>query len=115
MLTCCHSYLLEIQLVEERTKDPGWKPVLTSLSPAQYGRLMSAVNIDFNQARIAEIVAQEMSSVATNQFRCDHVVEALKNLVENGTLEHLIDAGETAYYPLRNLPLLSCNRWLLMQ
>ena len=72
-------HFVEIQLVEERTKDPDWKPVLATMSPAQYGKVIRSVSIDFNQARIAECLAQ---AIANNGFRCDHVVEALKNSSE---------------------------------
>lgn len=70
----------EIKLVENRTKDPAWLPILASATPSQYGTVINAVSIDFDKCTIAELMAEAMAS--KNNFHCGHAVEALKNVAE---------------------------------
>jgi hypothetical protein len=59
-------------LIKEKLGNPDWQPVFQTLSPSNFGTIIQKVDLDFDQAKVAELMAFDIGD-----FRCDHVVAAI--------------------------------------
>lgn len=71
--------LLEMQesihdydLIKEKMGNPDWQPIFKTLSPSNFGTIIQKVDLDFDQAKVAELIAFDIGD-----FCCDHVVAAI--------------------------------------
>jgi hypothetical protein len=64
----------DYDFISNRIHEGGeWKAIIASLSPTNYGKLIKEVDLDFDQPKVAEIVAQEIG----DNFTCHHVAVAI--------------------------------------
>ena len=68
----------DYDIVQSKLRDAAWESIFRNLSPDAYGRVVEQVDLDFDQPRVAQLVAEFMGS----QFRCAHVVAALRTTSE---------------------------------
>ena len=57
----------------------GWRPLLESLSPADFGTIVGQVNLEFDQPKVAELLAKQLRGGVT----AAHIIEANRKAAEN--------------------------------
>lgn len=67
--------LRDLELVRKFLARPEWQSVFSSLSPEDYGKVISKVHSQFDQPEVAMLVAVHM----VPSFHCQHVVHSLRN------------------------------------
>jgi hypothetical protein len=67
----------DLDFVQTRINDKAWMTVFASLTPEDYGQVVRHVDLDFDQPKVAEVVASVISN-----FSCKHVVAAINNCPE---------------------------------
>jgi hypothetical protein len=78
----------DLSIVQCFLRDPAWDSIFKTLTPTNYGNMISHVDTDFNQPKVAYAVAEKISN-----FSCAHVVRASKACDEwnvAATVEKLI-------------------------
>lgn len=65
--------LTDLQLVEGKLKDPAWDGVFQVLKPDDITKVVKQVDMDFDQPRIAKLIAEKM-----DKFTCAHALAAVK-------------------------------------
>jgi hypothetical protein len=78
----------DLNIVQCFLRDPAWDSIFETLTPTNYGNMISHVDTDYNQPKVAYSVAEKISN-----FSCDHVVRAIKACDEwnvAATVEKLI-------------------------
>jgi hypothetical protein len=78
----------DLNIVQCFLRDPAWDSIFETLTPTNYGNMISHVDTDYNQPKVADAVAEKISN-----FSCDHVVRAIKACDEwnvAATVEKLI-------------------------
>ena len=58
---------------------PAWRPLLESLSPADFGTIVGQVNLEFDQPKVAELLAKQLRGGVT----AAHIIEANRKAAEN--------------------------------
>mmetsp|Transcript_17036 Transcript_17036/g.35220 ORF Transcript_17036/g.35220 Transcript_17036/m.35220 type:complete len:546 (+) Transcript_17036:42-1679(+) len=67
-----------LDLIERRMKNPEWTPVWQQMTVFEFGKVVSAVSMGFDQPRVAEEIAKQIGS----SFRCEYVVTALQSSLD---------------------------------
>lgn len=75
-------------ILMKRIVDPSWHHMFESLRPDDYNKILRGVKSDFDQVKVAVLVARNVAV-----FTCDHIVQALRAVTDwnrTGITEHLI-------------------------
>ena len=78
----------DLNIIQCFLRDPAWDAIFEGLTPTNYGNMISHVDTDYDQPKVAYVVAEKISN-----FSCDHVVRAIKACDEwnvAATVEKLI-------------------------
>lgn len=59
-------------MIQEKLTKADWQPIFHSLSPLDFGRIIQKVDLDFDHAKVAELLA-----TAIHNFQCVHVIAAI--------------------------------------
>lgn len=71
--------LFFLEIISNKLRDQNWASLLSLISPDEYGSIIAHVNLDMDQPRVAEVLANNMS-----RFTCEHVRAAAKNAADWG-------------------------------
>lgn len=66
--------------IAARLQDPSWIPLFQALSPQEFGTIIAHVNIDFDQPKIAKLLARYIND--GRYFTCHYAAQAIKNSSE---------------------------------
>ena len=55
-----------------------WKPLLETLSPADFAAVVGAVNIQFDQPKVAELLARQLRGGVTTE----HIIKVIKKAAQ---------------------------------
>uniref|UniRef100_A0A7S4HXA3 Arrestin C-terminal-like domain-containing protein n=2 Tax=Odontella aurita TaxID=265563 RepID=A0A7S4HXA3_9STRA len=69
----------DYELISAKLEDPDWKGLFSSLTPEHFGSILAQVNQDFDEPRVAALIAH---AVGNGAFSCNHCVAALKACAE---------------------------------
>ena len=67
------------ELLGQPESAPAWRPLLESLSPADFGTIVGQVNLEFDQPKVAELLAKQLRGGVT----AAHIIEANRKAAEN--------------------------------
>lgn len=70
----------DYDILQAKLLDPEWRAILTSISCSEFGSIIAHVNLDFDQPRVAALVATQL--VANNTFTCQYCKAALENTAD---------------------------------
>jgi hypothetical protein len=70
----------DYDIISARLRDPAWLPVFQAMSPQDLGTIIAFVNVDFDQPKVATLLAQHING--GSYFTCHYAAEAVKNTVE---------------------------------
>jgi hypothetical protein len=70
----------DFDIISARLRDPDWLPVFQAMSPQDLGSIIACVNVDFDQPKIATLLAQNING--GRHFTCHYAAEAVKNTSE---------------------------------
>jgi hypothetical protein len=70
----------DYDIISARLRDPDWLPVFQAMSPQDLGTIISYVNVDFDQPKVATLLAQNING--GRYFTCHYAAEAVKNTSE---------------------------------
>lgn len=64
-------------MIQEKLTKSDWQPIFQSLSPSDFGRIIQKVDLDFDHAKVAELLA-----TGVHNFQCHHVISAIATCSE---------------------------------
>ena len=67
------------ELLGQPESPAAWRPLLESLSPADFGTIVGEVNLEFDQPKVAELLAKQLRGGVT----AAHIIEANRKAAEN--------------------------------
>ena len=67
------------ELLGQPESAAAWRPLLESLSPADFGTIVGQVNLEFDQPKVAELLAKQLRGGVT----AAHIIEANRKAAEN--------------------------------
>jgi hypothetical protein len=70
----------DFDIISARRRDPAWVPVFQAMSPQDLGTIIAHVNVDFDQPKVATLLAQHING--GRYFTCHYAAEAVKNTAE---------------------------------
>jgi hypothetical protein len=70
----------DYDIISARLRDPAWLPVFQAMSPQDLGMIIAHVNVDFDQPKVATLLAQHING--GRYFTCHYAAEAVKNTAE---------------------------------
>jgi hypothetical protein len=70
----------DYDIISARLRDPEWVPVFQAMSPQDLGMIIAHVNVDFDQPKVATLLAQNING--GRYFTCHYAAEAVKNTAE---------------------------------
>jgi len=70
----------DYDVIAARLRDPEWVPLFQAMSAQEFGSIIAHVNIDFDQPRVATLMAQHIN--AGRYFTCHYAAQAVKNTSE---------------------------------
>ena len=68
----------DYDIISRHMQHESWRQLFSQLSPEDFGSILAFVNVDFDQPRVAFLLA----SCRDRDFMCAHVVAALQNTAE---------------------------------
>jgi hypothetical protein len=63
----------DLDIVQRHTSDPSWASIFQTMRPADFGQMIKLVNLDFDQPRVALVVAEHIPNVT-----CKYVAAAVR-------------------------------------
>jgi hypothetical protein len=63
----------DLEIVRKRIADPSWASIFQTMSPTDYGKMIKLVDLDFDQPKVAAVVAEQIPNVT-----CQYVVAAVR-------------------------------------
>jgi hypothetical protein len=70
----------DYDILSARLRDPAWLPIFQAVSPQDLGMIIAHVNVDFDQPKVAALLAQHING--GSYFTCHYAAEAVKNTAE---------------------------------
>ena len=67
-----------LDMIERKIRDSDWSQVWQQMTPSQFGKVVSRVQLGFDQPRVAKALADEIPL-----FRCEFVVSTLRYTVDH--------------------------------
>jgi len=74
------SSINDFDIIEERLRDPEWVQLFRSMSADEFGSVVAHVNIDFDQTRVATLLAPHVNG--GDCFTCRYAAAAVRNASE---------------------------------
>jgi hypothetical protein len=76
LLRSMTSSINDVDMIEQKLRDPEWVRLLESLSAEEFGSVVAHVNIDFDQTRVAAMLVPYVNG--GNNFTCRYAAAAVK-------------------------------------
>jgi hypothetical protein len=70
----------DFDIISARLRDPEWLRLFEAISPQEFGSIIAHVNVDFDQPKVAILLAQHINGGC--YFTCHYAAEAVKNTSE---------------------------------
>lgn len=68
----------DFDIISSKLRSNDWRPIISTLSPADYGAIIAHVCMEFDQPRVAELLAPHVG----NDFTCAYCLSALENAAQ---------------------------------
>ena len=81
----------DLEILQRKVSDDGWKSLLRQISPDEFGAIIGHVNMDFNQPRIAILLAPLLNG--GENFTCEYCAAAVRSTAawnRSTMVEHLV-------------------------
>jgi len=70
----------DFDILSSKLQSADWRPVLSGLTPQEFGSIIAHVNMDFDQPRVAAMLAPHVNG--GNCFTCVYCLSALQNAAQ---------------------------------
>ena len=82
----------DFEIIQRKLLDDGWKSLLQQISPDEFGAIIGHINMDFNQPRIAILLAPLLNG--GENFTCEYCAAAVRSTAawnRSTMVENLVD------------------------